>query len=189
MDWKECYLRHYGNFWGSPVDTITAKFPNEPDIQVLAYPEMGYCINLCSLGLTAFADKLGRKAEVLLSVAPSDAVEDAFNLMPKVIYYLALKTKESFRLKAGSALGCLEVLDADFVKKYNKSAIYFTEPYGAPPGFDKLYCDNEEGFLYQAFLISTQEFNYLSNQGQTQFEDLLEEKRVDLVDIKRASAI
>ena len=73
-----------------------------------------------------------------------------------------------------------------FSKQHNKVAVYFTESYVLPENFSII-----EGKckVYMGFLVSQNEVDYVKKYGCEQFEKLLEEKAVDVINIDRRSVI
>ena len=71
-----------------------------------------------------------------------------------------------------------------FSKQHNKAAVYFTESYVLPESFSII-----EGKckVYMGFLVSQNEVDYVKKYGYEQFEELLEEKNVDVINIDRKS--
>lgn len=92
---------------------------------------------------------------------------------------------------AGIALRGLERLDKAFVEKYNKSAIYFADPYAFPDEYSVVPTETGEkaGKILLAFFISEPEYEYLVEYGADKFETLLEEKNVDPFNLSRVSAV
>ena len=66
------------------------------------------------------------------------------------------------------------------------TAVYFTESYVFPENFSII-----EGRckVYMGFLVSQNEVDYVKKYGCEQFEELLEEKDVDVINIDRKSVI
>ncbi len=66
------------------------------------------------------------------------------------------------------------------------AAVYFTESYVFPENFSII-----EGRckVYMGFLVSQNEVDYVKKYGCEQFEELLEEKDVDVINIDRKSVI
>ena len=66
------------------------------------------------------------------------------------------------------------------------AAVYFTESYVLPENFSII-----EGKckVYMGFLVSQNEVDYVKKYGCEQFEELLEEKDVDVINIDRKSVI
>ena len=66
------------------------------------------------------------------------------------------------------------------------AAVYFTEPYVFPENFSII-----EGKckVYMGFLVSQNEVDYVKKYGCEQFEEILEEKDVDVINIDRRSVI
>ena len=66
------------------------------------------------------------------------------------------------------------------------AAVYFTESYVFPENFSII-----EGKckVYMGFLVSQNEVDYVKKYGCEQFEEILEEKDVDVINIDRRSVI
>ena len=73
-----------------------------------------------------------------------------------------------------------------FSEKCGKTAMYFTDVYVLPEEFS--FVDNK-CHIYMGFLVSKEESEFIKKYGSEQFENLLEEKDVDVIEIKRNSVL
>ena len=73
-----------------------------------------------------------------------------------------------------------------FSKQHNKVAVYFTGSYVFPEDFSLI---EEKCKIYMVFLVSQNEVDYVKKYGCEQFEELLEEKEIDVININRKSVI
>jgi hypothetical protein len=73
-----------------------------------------------------------------------------------------------------------------FSEKCGKTTLYFTDVYLLPEEFALV--DNK-CHIYMGFFVSKEESEYIKKYGSDQFENLLEEKEVDVIDIKRKSIL
>ena len=77
-------------------------------------------------------------------------------------------------------------IDAEFSKKYNKTALYFTNIYILPEEFAII---NNQCKIYMAFFVSEKEAQYIKEKGSEKFEDVLEQNNIDVINIDRESVI
>ncbi|MEK4891629.1 suppressor of fused domain protein [Bacillus sp. FSL M7-0996] len=91
----------------------------------------------------------------------------------------------------GTAISGIETIDKAFVQKYNKSAVYFTEPFAFPEEYSHVRTENEDkdGKMLLAFFITQSEYECFVKCGTEKFEDLLEENDVDPFNVSRKSII
>jgi hypothetical protein len=89
----------------------------------------------------------------------------------------------------GVSLKGVEHILPDFAKKFNKTAIYFTTPFGLPQDFNKVMCQGELGMIYLAVFISESEHTFFVKHGAEQFEALLASKGVDPFYLGRETCI
>ena len=94
------------------------------------------------------------------------------------------------RMKLGRGVAIAsDDIEPDFAKKFGKTAIYFTNPFGLPSEFSIVKNNSDTGRIYMGVFITPAEFEYFSDRGAAEFESLLERKAVDPFDISRCSSI
>ena len=86
----------------------------------------------------------------------------------------------------GTIIEGLDNIIADFSKRHNKTAIYFTEPYVLPEEFSKI---EDHLKMYIAFFISEKELEFIHNYGCEEFENLLESSKADIINLNRESIV
>jgi hypothetical protein len=180
------YFDHFDRVLGKPVAReVFAQDPRQPKIQVLGYDGIfGGCRAFCSLGLSRYAEDVGRVAEAF---AP---VDDGWDAVPRMLAnaLFAVVQSPTMQMGRGVAIG-LAGISADFVRTYGKAALYFTVPFGVPPGFAEVSNDGDKGLVYLGAFITQQEYDYFADRGAESFEDMLEHKGADLFHLRRPSAI
>jgi hypothetical protein len=81
--------------------------------------------------------------------------------------------------------GADSIIDG-FSDKCGKTALYFSDVYVLPEEF--AFVDNK-CHIYMGFFVSKEESEFIKKYGSEQFESLLEEKDVDVIEIKRNSVL
>jgi hypothetical protein len=89
----------------------------------------------------------------------------------------------------GSSVGGLEEFAPEFVKKYRKTALYLTDPYGLPDEFAFVECGKAEGRVYLAMFLTKKENAFLKANDCEALEDRFELKAVDPYDLGRKSCV
>ncbi|KPV55627.1 hypothetical protein QJ48_32175 [Paenibacillus sp. A3] len=188
INYGELYYDHYSKFLREPIDREVFKSTKEmPSIQILKYENVfEECLVYNSLGFSKYEEIVGANVEV------SMVVDGAFNstgyLLASTLFYCI---GNKMQIGRGISIRGLERLDKEFVQKYNKSAIYFTEPYAFPEEYSivRTNTKDKDGRILLAFYISQSECEYFVKYGAEKFEDLLEEKNVDPFNVSRESAV
>lgn len=188
INYGELYYDHYSKFLSEPVDREVFRSTAEmPSIQILKYEHVfAECLVYNSLGFCKYEDIVGANVEV--SMVVDGAFRSTGYLLASALFFCIANKMPIGR---GIAVSGIERLDKDFVQKYDKSAIYFTEPYAFPEGYRIVHTNSEDqdGRMLLAFYISQAECEYFVQYGADKFEDLLEEKNVDPFHVSRASAV
>lgn len=183
-NWGECYFDHFTDFFGDPIDQkIFRQSAKEPSIQVLSYENVfPRCRVFCTLGLTHYKAIIKETAEVYLPV------DKAWEIMPSLLcnslFYIV---QQRMAFGWGIAISGIEVTNPEFTHRYDKTALYFTLPFGLPSDFNKVTCNDEAGRMYLAFFISQAEQDFFSKHGAQKFQAHLESKKVDPYDLSRPS--
>lgn len=167
-----------------PWDRSTEEMPS---IQILKYEHVfEECLVYNSLGFCKYEDIVGANVEV--SMVVDGAFRSTGYLLASTLFYCI---DNKMPIGRGIAVSGIEGLDKAFVQKYNKSAIYFTEPYAFPEEYSMVRTNTEDkdGTILLAFYISQSECEYFVQYGAEKFEDLLEEKNVDPFNVSRESVV
>lgn len=188
INYGEIFYNHYNKFLGEPIDREVFKNNNEmPSIQVLKYENVfDECLVYNTLGLSKYEEIIGDNVEI------SMVVDGAFNstgyILANALFYSIGK---EMKIGRGVAIGGIDKIDKEFVEKYDKKAIYFTDPFAFPEKYSNIFTENNDEFgkILLAFFISQEEYNYFINYGTEKFEDLLEEKDVDPFNVDRVSSL
>lgn len=152
-------------------------------IQMLRYNGMAQgCIASVSLGFGRLVSKgdIGVFEVIVVADAEHAAVE---HLLVKTLFAIA---EHSIPIEEGISIGGLHRVAPEFVKKTGKSAFYFTYPTFLPDQFGTI---GDNARILWAFPISASEHEYAKAHGDAAFEDLLEEREVDPMEIMRSSAV
>lgn len=187
LNWGECYYDHFEKHLGKPVDRIRF-FQNErssrPWMQIISYDNIFEgCRAFCSLGLSNYGSQIGKIAEIFMPV--DEAWEDTPSILAAVLSHLI---QRRLHIGRGTTVNFSNVFP-DFVAQFGKTTIYFAEPFGTPEDFERVKCGSDIGEVFLASYISEAEYRFLKEYGAEKFEALLEEKQVDVFNIKRPSSI
>ncbi|MED1060036.1 suppressor of fused domain protein [Bacillus mycoides] len=188
INYGEIYYDHYSKYLSEPIDREVFK-NNEglPSIQILKYENVfEECLVFNTLGFSKYEEIVGDNIEI------SMVVDGAFNstgyILASALFYCIGNRIEIGR---GTAISGIETIDKAFVQKYNKSAVYFTEPFTFPEEYSHVRTENEDkdGKMLLAFFITQSEYECFVKCGTEKFEDLLEENDVDPFNVSRKSII
>lgn len=189
INYGELYYNHYNKFLGDPIDReVFMNNKDMPKIQILKYENVfEECFVYNTLGVSKYEEIIGENIEV------SMVVDGAFNstayILANVLFYCI---GNQIKMGRGIAISGIKSIDVKFVEKYDKSAVYFTDPFAFPDEYSEVLTeskDNKDGRVLLAFFISQSEYEYFRKHGTEKFEDLLEEKNVDPFNVSRKSAI
>ena len=188
IDYGELYYDHYCKYLGKPVDHEVYKNNDKiTSIQILKYEDVfEKCLVYNTLGFSKYENVVGANAEV--SMVVDGAFSHAGYILASSLFCCISKQMEFGR---GIAISGIENIDKSFVEKYDKSAIYFTDPFGFPEEYNYVQSESADnaGKILLAFFISQSEYDYFVENGTERFEDLLEENNVDPFNISRKSMV
>src|SRR5215471_10220405 len=148
-DLGAAFYDHLTQYLGSPVDRqVFQSNEAEPPIQVLQFDKVfPKCKVFCSFGTSHYTHILGGAAEVILPC--DDGWDAAGGLLANALFFLV---RERMQLGRGVAVKFAGV-DPEFSKQFGKTAIYFTDPFGLPPGFNFVKLGSKSGRVYLSFFI------------------------------------
>lgn len=188
INYGELYYDHYSKFLGQPIDReININNEEMPSIQILIYENVfEECLVYSTLGFSKYEDVVGENVEVTLVV--DEGFRSVGYILANSLFYCI---GNCIRIGRGVAISGIENIEKTFVQKYNKNAVYFTEPFGFPEDFSNVLTKSEDknGKILLAFFISQSEYDYFVKFGTEKFEDLLEEKNIDPFQISRKSIV
>lgn len=175
----EAILNHYETYLGEFTDRRIFKGNDEmSSIQILEYDDVFEgCKAFASFGLSKYADIVNNTSEAILAI--DDDSKNACSIFANVLFYIV---ENGLCFGRGTFVEGIENINKEFAIKHNKSAIYFTEPYAFP---DEFACIGEEVNICLAFFISDEECAFIKKYGCDKFEDYLEEKDCDIMDLNR----
>ncbi|PEZ09142.1 hypothetical protein CN326_03685 [Bacillus sp. AFS018417] len=188
INYGELYYDHYSKYLGDPIDREVFKNNEElPSIQILKYENVfEECLVFNTLGFSKYEEIVGDNVEI------SMVVDGAFNstgyILANALFYCI---GNGIEIGRGTAISGIESIDKSFVQKYNKSAVYFTEPFAFPEEYSDVRTGSEDqdGKILLAFFISRSEYECFVKYGTEKFEELLEENDVDPFNVSRKSII
>ena len=146
MSLGESILDHYELFLGKyiGVDKYTS---GEYVIQLLGFDRtFKDCLTFASLGLSNYSNLINNSCEVIMPV--DDDYDNCAVVFANALFYILQQQMDFGR---GTIIEGLDNIIADFSKRHNKTAIYFTESYVLPEEFSKI---EDHLKMYIAFFIS-----------------------------------
>ena len=149
MSLGESILDHYELFLGkyTGVDKYTS---GEYVIQLLGFDRtFKDCLTFASLGLSNYSNLINNSCEVIMPV--DDDYDNCAVVFANALFYVLQQQMDFGR---GTIIEGLDNIIADFSKRHNKTAIYFTESYVLPEEFSKI---EDHLKMYIAFFISEKE--------------------------------
>ncbi|MDM5155443.1 suppressor of fused domain protein [Bacillus sp. DX1.1] len=186
INYGELYYDHYSKYLGEPMDREVFKNSEDiPSIQILKYENVfEECLVFNTLGVSKYEEIVGDNVEI--SMVVDGAFRSTGYILANTLFYCVGNEIEIGR---GTAISGIESIDKSFVQKYNKSAVYFTEPFAFPEEYGHVLTGNTEkhGKILLAFFISQSEYEYFVKYGTEKFEELLEENNVDPFHVSRES--
>ena len=177
----EKLMDHYKYYLG---DYIGADLYSDElhEIQLLGFDEaIENCLLFATFGLSKYSEDINNCCEIIMAV-DRDYDQCAELLMNSVFYVVS----NEMNFGRGILVDGIENINNNFYKQHNKAGIYFTENYIFPNSFVQI---EDSCKMYMAFFVSKQEANYIKKYGCEKFEDLLEKKNVDVIEIDRISII
>lgn len=177
----EKILDHYEEFLGDYIDSD--RYTNQKyGMQLLGFDKtFQESITFATFGLSNYSHLINNVCEVIMAVDKD--YDDCATVMMNALFYIV---QEQMNFGRGTLIEGVDNIIKDFSLKHDKSALYFTEVYILPESFSKI--DNECK-MYMAFFVSDNEAKYIKESGCEKFEDLLEEKNVDVINIDRISVV
>ncbi|WP_409177619.1 suppressor of fused domain protein [Brevibacillus fortis] len=160
---------------------------DHPNIQILKYENVFQdCLVFNTLGVSHYEDILIDLVEV--SMVVDSVFSSTGNILANTLFFCIQNALEIGR---GTAIRGIERFDKSFVEKYQKHAIYFTEPFAFPVEYSHVCTGSTKkgGTILLAFFISQAEYDYLILNGTEKFEDLLERNEVDTFFVGRKCMI
>jgi hypothetical protein len=143
----------------------------------------GGCRAFCSFGLSNYAELLGEVSEVVLPVTTGwevspeiliFALTQIITRVEKIGWGITVQFREEF---------------PDFVKDYQKVALYLALPDNFPKDFRQIRCDGELVQLYHAFFLTEAEYKLKLREGASRLEDTLQKCGPDVFDLSRKSCL
>lgn len=180
-DLGEKILEHYERFLGNYLDAV--KYKNgDSVIQLLGFANVFEgCLTFATFGLSKYHKDINNTCEVILAV--DDDPDDCARVFMNSVFYIL---NNKMNMGRGIMIKGADNIAEGFSAKHQKSALYFTEACIMPEDFSVI---GDECRFYTAFFISDKEAEFIEKFGCESFEDLLEEKQCDVMDINRKSVV
>lgn len=180
-DLGKILLDHYTEYLGDYIG-VDLYSDNNHKIQLLGFDKaIEDCLVLATLGLSNYSESINNCCEVI--IATDSDYDECAKFFMNAIFYVVQNNMDFGR---GVWISGVDNISEGFAKRHNKAAIYFTESYILPEDFSTV---EDKYKIYMGFFISQDEVNYLEKYGCEKFEDLLEEKEIDLIDLNRKSVV
>ena len=181
MNMGELLLNHYEHFLGDYIGADV--YDNgQQEIQILGFPKaIESSMVFTTFGLSKYSDMINNQCEIALAV--DENYDECAKIFANAVFYIL-----SNRMNFGKGIlikGAGNII-ADFVEKYDKSALYFTNVFLLPDDFAFV---NNTCRVYMCFFVSEEEAEYIKKYGSEKFEDLLEKSEVDVIDLNRKSIL
>ncbi|QDZ80226.1 suppressor of fused domain protein [Priestia megaterium] len=188
INYGELYYDHYSKYLGEPIDREIYRNNEElPSIQILKYENVfGECFVFNTLGLSNYEEVL--RGNMKISMVVDKAFNSTGYILANVLFYCLGNEIEIGR---GTAVSGIESIEKSFYQKYDKNAVYFTEPFAFPKEYYELDTESTQqmGEVLLGFFISQAEYDFFITYGAEKFEELLEESDVDPFNVNRKSVI
>lgn len=181
MSLGEDILNHYQLYLGEYINAEVYS-DSQHNIQLLGYTNVfENCLTFASFGLSNYSDSIANSCEVVMAV--DDDYDNCASVFMNALFFVM---KEKMQFGRGTLIEGIEHISKEFTKLHNKSALFFTHTYIFPDNFSEV---SEKCKLYMAFFVTENEAEYIRKFGCEQFEDLLEKKNCDIIDVNRASVV
>ena len=173
-------LSHYETYLGEYIgaDCYTNQ---DRQIQLLGYGVIKDSLLFATFGLSDYADSIGETMEAVLVV--DDDYDSCAEVFMNAIFY-AVSNK--MNLARGTVISGADAIADQFSARHDKSAVYFTDVFLLPETFGSV---EDKCRILVVFFISQKEADFIRQNGFEQFEDLLESKSVDVIELNRASVV
>lgn len=177
----EKILDHYETFLGHYIDSD--RYTNEKyGMQLLGFDKTFQdSITFATFGLSNYSHLINNVCEVIMAVDVD--YDDCATIMMNALFYIL---QERMDFGRGTLIEGIDNIIKDFSSKHNKIALYFTEVYILPETFSVI---GNECKFYMTFFVTDDEVKYIKQYGCEKFEDLLEEKNADIINIDRISVV
>ena len=176
MNLGETILDHYEKYLGEYAGADIYS-DEEREIQLLGFPEtIKNCLVLATFGVSKYDE-----CEVILPV--DDLYDECAEIFANSVFYAL---SNNIKIGRGVLIEGADNIVEGFSEKCGKTALYFTDAYVLPEEF--AFVDNK-CHIYMGFFVSKEESEFIKKYGSEQFESLLEEKDVDVIEIKRNSVL
>ena len=167
-------FEHYEKYLGEMIGADSYPAQN---IQLMGYQDQLHnCLTFATMGLSLHEKELGCCCELVLTTDRDfDGCADI------------LMSAVSFILKSGLPVGpglAVNGLPEPFQQEHRKAALYVAEATMFTPAFARV---GEACRIYMAFFLTPEEEACLHKHGAGKLEQLLEEKKADIIDPDRES--
>lgn len=177
----ETILNHYENYLGNFIGADPYADDNY-QIQLLGFDKaVENCLLFATFGLSKFTQLANQCCEIIM--ASDDDYDNCAEIFMNSIFYVL---SNNLKFEKGLLIEGADAIVENFSHKHNKSALYFTEQYIFPTTFTSI---EDKCKVYMCFFVSEKETQYIKQYGCEQFEDLLEQKNVDVITLNRPSII
>lgn len=186
IDWPGACYDHYERFLGKAANRESYRLDGT-SLQILRYDGVfDGCSVLCTVGFAHFSRRRDPTIHEEVVMAVDCESETAGRLLAMTLFYIGNCINA---VPVLGSKGGIHELDGEFVKKYHKDAIYFTEPFPFPKEFADCRCTNLIGKIYLAVFIDAKEHEFLKTNGAGALEEMLEKGNADPFCLGRPSVV
>ena len=168
------YMKYLGEYAGSDRYSLGNQI-----IQILGFPNVFEgCMVFATFGMSKYFEEIHRRCEVILTV--DDYYDECSEILANTVCYIISNKMDFGR---GVLIEGTDSIVPGFSDLCGKRALYFTEVSGLPDEFSTV---DESCKIYMCFFVTEKEVEYFKEYGSEQFENYLEENKIDVSEIKRS---
>ena len=146
LSWGSCFYDHFVRYLGEPINrTVFKQDENSPKpwMQIAEYNEVfNGCKAYCTFGLSNYSSKIDEVAEVFMPI--DDGCDEIPSILVATLSHLI---RHKLPIGRGQVVDFAQIF-SDFVTTFDKSAIYFSDPFGISKGFEEVKCGDEIGQIF-----------------------------------------
>lgn len=184
--WTEIYRQHFERYFHKPFDVQVYHGPDNAALKIATHDwaRQGFRV-YASLGLAdpLYRDEAETFGEVILFADVADKTVP--QLFVNALFFILAN---EIPLDAPFAIG-FGSMHRDFARRYDKTALYFSQPVEDDDTFNELEREEGTGCVRQAYFLTPDEDEFLETHGAAAFEAkfrslfgvLSDEDRVDLM--------
>jgi hypothetical protein len=194
---RSIILSAYMQYWGSPLSRVTMSFAGERvELYYFAGEDVDQVSRIATIGLSACYLDSGKRcdAELLLVVASSEAdghLSDIECYLQSIIQYL-LHPATMLLASPIQAVSSESMIASSELENRPVSwpeALLLDLPGGEPEELQRFYVGTQAVNLYWALPIFDDEYQLIAKQGIDAFDQAVDARGINLVDVRRVSCV